>query len=458
MDGVRHRDAADASDGLSVTEKSIIVVGAGLVGAVQALLFAKAGYSVTVVEKNTLRHETESGNQETQTISSRTVALSHRSWQLLSEAGLWPTIDCCAIQTVHVTEQGNFGSVKLDARKLDVEALGFVISNAGFESYLHRCLKSEANIHVIESASVVSVESDNQTARVVIEQAGICNTFSVSLVVAADGTHSTVRQMLGIETKQRDYEQCAVLANVRTSKSLANSAFERFTRDGPLALLPLASVSEPSRVTGQIAGQIAGQVADQILSDPDQSNQGQLYSMIYTAPSAQAARLTEMPDQDFLGMVQRKFGGKLGRFENISKRYVADLALTVSMQQVKGRFVLIGNAARTLHPVAGQGMNLALRDVFELVSCVIDHENIDAALAGFEKQRKRDQWWVTSQTDLLARLFGDKPWPLRLPASVLTGCGFVLLDIVEPFKKSFAAANMGRHVPLSSVLRDSVTR
>ncbi len=455
MDGVRHRDAADTSDGLSVTDKSIIVVGAGLVGAAQALLFAKAGYSVIVVEKNTLRHETESGNQETQTISSRTVALSHRSWQLLSEAGLWPTIDCCAIQTVHVTEQGNFGSVKLDARKLDVEALGFVISNAGFESYLHRCLKSEANIHVIESASVVSVENDNQTAHVVIEQAGICSTLSVSLVVAADGTHSTVRQMLGIESKHRDYEQCAVLANVRTSKSLANSAFERFTRDGPLALLPLASVSEPSRVTGQVADQI---LSDLDQSRTDQSSQAQLYSMIYTAPSAQAAQLTEMPDQDFLAMVQRKFGGRLGRFENISKRYVADLALTVSMQQVKGRFVLIGNAARTLHPVAGQGMNLALRDVFELVSCVIDHENIDAALAGFEKQRKRDQWWVTSQTDLLARLFGDKPWPLGLPASVLTGCGFVLLDIFEPFKKSFAAANMGRHVPLSSVLRDSVTR
>lgn len=396
-------------------DKTIVVVGAGLVGAVQALLFARAGFSVTVIEKNRLRDETVGGNAA----SSRTVALSHRSWQLLINSGLWPSIECCPIQTVQVSEQGNFGSVKLDARKLDVEALGYVISNAEFEAFLHSQLRSEVNIRVIESATVVAVENDTQSAHVTIEYSGRPQKLSVNLVIAADGTHSTVRSLSGIETTHRDYKQCAVLANVRTSKGSANTAFERFTGEGPLALLPLNGGAD-----------------------------NQWFSMIYTAPSGQSVHLTELPDRDFLTLVQKKFGGRLGRFEKIGKRYVADLALTVSMQQVKGRVVLIGNAVRTLHPVAGQGMNLALRDVYELVSSVINSENIDVALASFQEQRKRDQWWVTKQTDLLARLFTDKPRLLRFPVSLATGSGFVLLDVIEPFKNAFASRNMGRHLPL----------
>lgn len=399
----------------------VIVVGAGLVGAVQALLFARAGFNVTLIEKKQLPDADHSDHL----ISSRTVALSYRSRQLLSDAGLWPAIDCCPIQEVQVTEQGNFGSVKLEAHKLNVEALGYVVSNAEFENYLYGLLKSEARIEIIESAIVVSLENERQSAHVAIEQSGVSKKLSASLVVAADGTHSAVREMLGIATRQRDYKQCAVLANVCTSRGQKNSAFERFTGDGPLALLPLCAATDTC--------------------------QGQMYSMIYTARSAQSEQLQAMSDKDFLGLLQKKFGGRLGRFESIGKRYVAPLLLTVSLQQTRGRYVLIGNAARTLHPVAGQGMNLALRDVFELVSSVSGNENIDSALALFKKQRSKDQWWITQQTDLLARLFIDKPWPLRLPASLMTGSGFLLLDIIEPFKRAFATTNMGSHVPLAKV-------
>ena len=403
---------------------SVIIVGVGLVGAVQALLFARAGFNVTVIEKKQLPE----ADHSLHAISSRTVALSYRSRQLLSDAGLWPAIDCCPIQTVHVSEQGNFGSIKLEAHKLDVEALGYVVSNAQFESYMYGLLKSEARIEVIESAKVVSVQNNSESADVTIEQSGVAKNLSASLVVAADGTHSAVREMLGIDTRQHDYQQCAVLANVCTSRSQKHCAYERFTRDGPLALLPLSAANDA----------------------------GQIYSMIYTAGTAQSEELKALSDEDFLGLLQKKFGGRSGRFEKIGKRYVAPLSLTVSMQQTEGRFVLIGNAARTLHPVAGQGMNLALRDVFELVSSVVSIENIDSALAHFVKKRNTDQWWVTQQTDLLARLFVDKPWPLRLPVSFMTGAGFVLLDIIEPFKKAFASTNMGRHVPLAKVWqRDS---
>lgn len=406
--------------------ESVIVVGAGLVGAVQALLFARAGIRVTLVEKNRLRDARSDVNNQSDAISSRTVALSYRSWQLLTGAGLWPSIDCCSIQSVHVTQQGKFGSVKLNARKLDVEALGFVLSNVEFEAYLHDLVTHEERIQVIESATVVSVENDQRSAHVTIENSGEHRKLSACLVVAADGTHSTVRELLGIEITHRDYEQCAVLANVRVSRSYSNTAFERFTPDGPLALLPL--------------------------SDGGDAVNSRLYSLIYTAPSNRSSQLTELSDRDFLSMVQKKFGGRLGRFEEVGKRFVAELALTDSMQQVKGRFVLAGNAVRTLHPVAGQGMNLALRDVFELVSNVVESECIDTALVAFVKQRERDQWWVTKQTDLLARLFTEKRWPLRLPVALLTGSGFILLDVLEPFKKAFAKMNMGHSVPLPNGL------
>ena len=341
---------------------SVIIVGAGLVGAVQALLFARAGFNVTVIEKKQLPEADHSPHS----ISSRTVALSYRSMQLLSDADLWPAIDCCPIQTVHVSEQGNFGSIKLEAHKLDVEALGYVVSNAQFESYLYGLLKSEARIEVIESAKLVSVQNNSESADVTIEQSGVAKKLSASLVVAADGTHSAVREMLGIDTRQHDYQQCALLANVCTSHGQKLCAYERFTRDGPLALLPLSAAND--------------------------AGQGQMYSMIYTAGIAQSEQLKALSDEDFLGLLQKKFGGRSGRFEKIGKRYITPLSLTVSMQQISGRYVLIGNAARTLHPVAGQGMNLALRDVFELVSSVVNNENIDSALAHFVKKRNTDQW------------------------------------------------------------------
>jgi len=428
--------------------QDIIITGAGLVGAVQALLFAKAGFNVAVIERSALRSiqnssQGSSDNLSSDAISSRTVALSHRSWQLLSSAGLWPDVECWPIKTVHVTAQGRFGSVKIHAERLEVEALGYVVPNAGFENYLHTLIEQATNIKVIEHASVVSVENHQQSVAVTFEQSGLLTTLNAQLAIAADGTHSAIRKMLRIETRQHHYQQCAVHANVQTAKSLSGYAFERFTDEGPLALLPLSSTAK--------------------------SGGDHLYSMIYTAAASEANRLTEASDQEFLHLLQQKFGGRLGRFEKVGRRFVTPLMLTVSEKQIEGRCVLIGNAARTLHPVAGQGMNLALRDVFELTSCIVGeldrspantvenpadihavdkNETIETALAAFKKRRSRDQWRVTRQTDLLARAFTAKPWPVRMPLSLLASSSFLVLDFISPLKKAFAVGNMGRHVPL----------
>ena len=411
-------------------DQQIVVIGAGLVGAVQALLLARAGFHVTVVEQRSLL--SSSGEKD----NSRTVALSDRSYQLLAGADMWPDIEQCPIRSVCVTEQGKFGSVKLHARKLNVEALGYVLSNKNFESYLHDLLRAEQNITVVESATVVSVNSAAHEASIALEQnsdkagdrAGTEKLLAADLVIAADGTNSVIREKLGIDTDGRDYHQCAVLANVHTTKPHQHIAFERFTKDGPLALLPLG--------------------ANDGVNDTERSEKNShLYSMILTAPLDQKEQLEKISDNEFLDLLQKKFGGRQGKFEKISKRFVAPLKLVVSSKQVDHRFVLIGNAARTLHPVAGQGMNLALRDVFELTSCVSGSSNLDAALDEFVSRRRRDQIVITSQTDLLARVFTQK-WPLRAPVSLVSGISFLVLDFVYPFKKTFASMNMGRHIPL----------
>jgi len=410
------------SDNNSAIDKNIIVVGAGLVGAVQALLLARAGFQVTVVEQRPLLSSSSEKD------NSRTVALSDRSYQLLTGAGLWPDIEQCPIRSVCVTEQGKFGSVKLNARKLNVEALGYVLSNTDFERYLHNLLKVERNITVVESVKVVSLNSAAHEASITFDQidnAGTEKTLSADLVIAADGTNSVIRNKLGIDTDGRDYDQCAVLANVHTTNPHQHTAFERFTKDGPLALLPLS-----------VGGTERG------------DKNSHLYSMILTAPHDEKERLEKISDNEFLGLLQKKFGGRLGKFEKISKRFVAPLKLVVSSKQVDHRFVLIGNAARTLHPVAGQGMNLALRDVFELASCLSGTNDLDAALDEFLSRRRRDQSVITSQTDILARVFTQKlPWPIRAPISLASGFSFLVLDFLDPVKKTFASMNMGRHMP-----------
>jgi len=398
---------------VSESQKKVVVVGAGLVGAVSALLLAQNGCDVTVIEQRTLR----TNDSTTDPLASRTVAMSARSRQLLEASHLWPDVSTCPIKTVHVSEQGKFGSVKIQAHKLKVDALGFVVANADFEQYLHECIRQSSAIEVIENAKLVSLDHDDDQVCVQVIKNEKQITIDADVLIAADGTHSKVRSLLNIAVKERDYNQCAVLANVATSLSHANTAYERFTGTGPLALLPMA-------------------------------DKGMLYSMILTAAEQDIEKLTAMSDSQFLQLLQQKVGGRLGRFEMMGARQVVPLKLTISDQQSLGRCVLIGNAARTLHPVAGQGLNLALRDVFELASCLGRSCEFSEALENFSSARRFDQQLVTRQTDLLARAFTDKPFPLQLPASAARSVSMMLLDFVGPVKSSFASVNMGKHISL----------
>lgn len=393
--------------------RKIVVAGAGIVGSVQALLLARAGFSVVLVEARQPAPE-QTG------LNVRSVALSCRSYELLQSQGLWPAQSGCAIRSVQATERGRFGSVHLTSDDLDVDSLGYVLANAPLENFLISQVNAEPEIEFIRPA-VVRVVS-NSSAGVVVEVGA--QTINAGLLIAADGTNSGVRESIGVGIRQRDYEQHAIVANLLCQRHHQNIAHERFTDTGPLALLPLAD----------------RQVA-----------------MVYTVNSDTVDQLMSKSDDDFLALVQRRFGGKLGRFQALGKRMYFPLHLLETEQQCAGSCVFIGNSARTLHPVAGQGLNLALRDVFALTAGVCSAANYQQATTEFVRLRQSDQRLVTGQTDLLARFFTKRQWPLQIPLSLFGMTAMLLLDNVPALRSKFGALSAGVGVPLRSASSSALT-
>lgn len=433
-------------------EFDAVVVGGGIVGAVQALLLAQQGISVLLIEA--ARAEAMSVP-----LQQRSVALSHRSFELLQSAGLWPADSVCAINEIQVTNRGSFGSVRITADDLNSDALGYVVANHSLEDHLRRLLKSQQNIELLQPATATlehyadsgarlrvsaidfdstlssplrlvdgasATETDRETGELSLPLAEF--TAHCRLLIAADGTHSQIRQSLGLGLRQQDYDQVAVVANVECQLDHRQVAYERFTDSGPLALLPLAE---------------------------------RCMAMVYTARATDAESLAAMDDEEFLQRLQRRFGGNLGRFRQIGRRAVFPLVLSESESQAVGCCVLIGNSARTLHPVAGQGLNLALRDVFALTASIASalqpatvgeqesalSDSIDwsTLMADFQRQRRSDQKNTVRRTDLLARLFSDD----RIPGSgLLRGASLLLLNGFAPLRKRFARDSAGIGVPL----------
>ncbi|OED35492.1 hypothetical protein AB833_30190 [Chromatiales bacterium (ex Bugula neritina AB1)] len=382
---------------------TVVIVGAGIAGSVQALLLARAGFNVTLVEAQEPASVDEGLNV-------RSVALSCRSRQLLDNHGLWPTDLGCPINEVHTTIRGQFGSVRLTARDLDVSALGYVVANTEFERYLLKLVEAERAIELICPATARLICT---TANSVQMQIG-SETVEASLLIAADGSHSPIRESLGIEVSKKAYDQFAIVANLGCQRDHRNIAFERFTECGPLALLPLAE----KRV-----------------------------AMVYSATTEATKKLRGLSDDQFLRAVQELFGGKLGRLKSVGRRAVFPLELIVSRSQVTGCSVLIGNAARTIHPVAGQGLNLALRDVFELSSQLTPERSVAAALEEFSIRRRADQQQVIRQTNRLAETFVRKPWPLEIPLSLAKSPSMLLLDNIAPMRNRFGASAAGLRLP-----------
>lgn len=347
----------------------------------------------------------------------RTTALSNGSRRILETLGVWSALASVAtpIAKIHVSDQGRFGFARIDAAEQGLAAMGYVVPNRALGSALWSRLQppaGSAGLTVFCPAEVSKVTATAQSVSVEITQAQQKTSIEAKLIVAADGAKSAVRGAFGIEAQVRDYEQTAVITTLLPQRFHDNVAYERFTPSGPLALLPL----DGGRCT---------------------------LVLTLTKDAAQAA--LGWSDQEFLSEVQRRFGFRLGRFLKVGRRVPYPLFLTQSERTSAERCVIIGNAAQGLHPVAGMGFNLGLRDVASLAELIAERAADGGDPGGPELLTEYDAWraadrgGVIAFTDGLVRMFSN---PLS-SVSRIRNLGLLAFDLLPPAKSALSRLSTG---------------
>lgn len=378
------------------TQYDIAIIGGGPVGAALALALRDSRLKVCVLEARPANAAS---------VDARALALSYGSRLLLARLGVWDALrDVSAIRTIHISQKQSFGRTMLRAAELDVPELGYVLPYPALQDALTDALQP-SDVATIYGASVTQLSSSNDHAVISYQQEGTEHTLHTRLAVVADGGRLMAQQY---PPEVHDYGQSALITHITCTFPQANTAFERFTPQGPLALLPFQSG----------------------------------YELVWTAPHQRAQEVLAWDDARFLQELQSHFGDRVGEFLSVSKRTCFALGLKRAPQQTPmPHTVLLGNAAQTMHPVAGQGFNMGLRDAWELAQEILDAVpealGTEAMLAAYRSQRRTDREAGIRFTDGLVRLFSnDLPLVSAGRAAALTA-----LDCL-PFAKKFVAKRM----------------
>jgi 2-octaprenyl-6-methoxyphenol hydroxylase len=404
------------------TDFDLIIIGGGLVGASLACALENASLRIAIVEAFPFKTD---DSEYQPAFDARSVALSYTSKQVFDGMGLWSSINklgVAAIKKIHISDRGHAGITRLNADDEKVDALGYVVETRVIGKALFDRLHKQENVTLIAPAKLKNFDINTDVASATVEVTNDqdvveSRVLTAKLLVAADGDDSFVRRLSGVQIKQRNYEQSAVIANIATDKPHNNQAFERFTDSGPLALLPMAATE----------------------------NEKNRYSLVWTIHHSEQEEMMNWSDETFLENLKARFGARAGQFTHVSPRYVYPLSLMRAKEHVRERLAIIGNAAHTLHPVAGQGFNLGLRDVAALSQVIIDasRENKDigelTVLQTYADWRKRDHIQTAMATDSLVRIFSNN----FLPLAALRNLGLLVVDLVPPLKKVFARHAMG---------------
>jgi len=397
----------------------LIIIGGGLVGASLACALSQAESSLRIAIVEAFPFKSDDSEYQP-AFDARSVALSYTSKQVFEGIGLWSSINklgVAAIKKIHISDRGHAGITRLNAEDENVEALGYVVETRVIGKALFDTLKKQKNITLIAPAKLKDFNLTTEKASARIEIDGKDKVLTAKLLVAADGDDSVVRRLSGVRIRSREYDQAAVIANIATDQPHNNRAFERFTDSGPLALLPMAATQ-------------------------DEKNR---YSLVWTINRSEQEEMMSWDDRTFLLKLKERFGERAGQFLQVSQRHAYPLSLMRAQEHVRERLAIIGNAAHTLHPVAGQGFNLGLRDVAALSQVIIDtlHENKDIGelsnLKIYADWRRRDHIQTAMATDGLVRLFSNN----FLPLAALRNLGLLVVDLVPPLKKVFARHAMG---------------
>jgi 2-octaprenyl-6-methoxyphenol hydroxylase len=404
-----------------MAEYDVAIVGGGMVGASFALALRATRLRVLLIEGVA----PDSARQPS--FDERTTALGNGSRQIFESLGVWKDMvgDSAAIRSIHVSDAGRFGVARLDAREQGVEAFGYVVPNRVIGRALWQALRDAPNITVAMPAQLqraqlgddgveLEISSGGETAERAIER------VHAAVAVAADGAGSVLRASAGIAAGVEDYEQVAIVVNAATDRRNSGEAFERFTPSGPLAVLP--------RGDGENGGG---------------------YAVVWAVKPERAAGLMALDDAAFAAALQEAFGWRAGRWTRIGRRHTYPLSLSRAHETVAGRVVLIGNAAQALHPVAGQGFNLGLRDaatLAEMLACLPGGEPGEARdraitelLGRFAAWRDEDRQGVTRFTDGLVKLFGSE----RPGLGLVRNFGLLLFDLTPAAKRALSRVSWG---------------
>ncbi len=378
---------------MSEREHDLVIVGGGPVGAALATALSDGGYQVLVLEARPELGTASDG---------RTLAMSYGSRLILERLGAWNRIEpATPIHSIHISERGGFGRALLASEDAGLPALGYVVGYARLQKALGEALASSgATLGAAASVDDLEFSADHVTVR--FRSRDRAQSVRARLLVIADGG-AGLGKRAGATIKVRDYRQDAVVATVAASRPHGQRAFERFTADGPVALLPFED----------------------------------RYALVWTAAPEAAARFTEINDKSFLDRLQMHFGDRAGRFLSVAARARFPLALSYASNPVLPRSVLLGNSAQALHPIAGQGFNLGLRDAWELADLLLHRDDRDpgsaACLAAYRSARRLDRLGGIAVTDSLVRIFSNDFAPLR----AVRGAGLALFDVAPPVKRAF---------------------
>lgn len=386
----------------------VLVVGGGLAGGCLVLALAESGLRVALVDAVTdqQRHDSPAGD--------RALALANATVRILDDLGVWKRVasEAAAIRSIHVSDRGHFGKARLSADQENVDALGYVITARVLEDAVADALAAVEGLQRFCPARVVGLEAEAEVACVSVMSEGQSMNVDARLVVGADGGDSSVRRLQDIGQKIRDYGQTAIVTLVKPEKDPNGTAFERFTSSGPLALLP--------------------------------THDGHC-SVVWSLYTEDAEDAKSLSDGVFLERLQQCFGYRLGRLALAGPRRAFPLTLVRAEAMVAERTALIGNAVHQLHPVAGQGFNLGLRDVVHLAERLVeiaergDDPGAADMLADYAEVRKNDHDRVIGFTDSLVRLFSND-W---VPCAAARNLGLLALDRIGGAKHALARHAMG---------------
>jgi 2-octaprenyl-6-methoxyphenol hydroxylase len=444
----------------------IVISGGGLSGCLMALSLAdltKADgslLSIAIVEENTSEASTLRDNEAAQQknisplFDERVLALSHASAKYFDSIDVWQhlSLDACAIEKIDISDRGYYGKARIEAKNHGVSALGYVIAMAKIGQGQLKVLASKSNVQWfspdtitdigwqpsnevipeltpeqilklpnkianeqdIELANELGNTLDNTIINVTLSSGDILQT---SLLLACDGVNSPCRQLAKIDVNKSDYQQVALIANVTTEKAHNNKAFERFTEFGPIAMLPLAALK----------------------------NTQSRCSLVWTMSAEQSEQFLALNDDEFSYQLELAFGSWLGAISQVGKRDAYPLVLLQAQQQTYHRMALIGNASHTIHPIAGQGFNLGLRDV-QLMASLIEKQLQNQADIGsftllndYSKKRAQDQKQIITLTDSLVTLFSNDLPPLVVGRNT----GLKIMNYFQPLKSTLVNKLMG---------------